>query len=506
MRGLRLALAWWLAAPCAWAGPGSSARIGGSARAGTPAAVGFAGALPASFPVEPAPLLSLEAPRTEASLSPLPGRVDEDAAPAAPAPLAPAALAQAPALEPGREPAAAATTPGAGSPAAEDAVRQEGDSDVVSPVVRRARRSIKGLLHDPFSAVSMRPSATAAFESLDDGYAADPARVDALVRALGEGDWSHAVFESPEESVHLALAAHRAGRIGLGQLSSVILRWEAFDDVAPPASQRVAVPLMEGGRLTPFARELVKGRGKEGLNLRQTMRLERLLQRLPASERFVWVLRPDADRIGSRFWGAQPEWGKTYWDIQSEFLLNAFSIPGVSFWNRHSALLVPTFGFIQAHLLAKNGLEAVTLQPEFGRTDTAGVVDGIARGGRPFALHFPGIDGVLRGDGRYFGKFLASIHDWLHAHYGSSLSERYREVLARVFSVAKEASLPMRMDDIVDLNVPSAYASRAMTVGEQLAYDFSRSGALGDLIRRDGERHPDFWSSRELAGLARSLP
>lgn len=368
----------------------------------------------------------------------------------------------------------------------------------------------------------VHPGAEQVFAGMDADYRPEPARVERLARAIERADWEDPVLDDARESVRLALAAHRAGRLSMGQFLTVVLRWEFLEEHGGSPYDLERVPLLdEDGRLTPEAEAVFLSQEnftaspefepalqiddpRAGDRGGRRRRFEAALAALPASERTLFRLR---DSAGQR-------------------LSAAF---GVRAQDRGDAdLLVPSFGILDAVLDVRYGEGRIELMPAFGDfapspRSVDDVRRGVKAGGRIFGLHYPGVRAQESAHG-VRGKFSHTMHDYAHARLGSLLSpadrrlavhlieagEAYRAELAAggrpvLVDGGRRALLlddwPAFVEDALDLTLQMGREQPSLWITR---YDRRLPDRIGvyALIIRDMALNPALWEHR---GVARTL-
>lgn len=305
-----------------------------------------------------------------------------------------------------------------------------------------------------------------------------------LARALKAGDWSNPAFADPAVAVTMGRRAYEAGRITEGQFATLVLRWEALWDFNVPPQAPYPVQMLDaGGSLTFEARRLTARMEPD-----MQARFEALVRSLPVSERMVWILTP-APRVESylrRYRGSPLD--ETF---QAERLG----------WN--NAVVVPSFGLLQAGLDARYGEDAMRLKPVFGVSGIEEIIADVGAHERVIGLSYPDGPEATLDDGVDVGHFGFSNHDYSHADGGSKVPRAYRAVLPRVHAAVQAEGLsegftPSYLAKLSDLTVNGAWeAKEPGWLGKALSWDFSHR--IVHAIARDMARRPEAWPGLDVA-------
>jgi tRNA(fMet)-specific endonuclease VapC len=161
-------------------------------------------------------------------------------------------------------------------------------------------------------------------------------------------------------------------------------------------------------------------------------RFQEALRSLPASERSYWILRlPTIDRLDKMS-------AIAFSPLYKSLLKFVFKNPSWVDATQNFALIVPSFGILQALLDARFASSAVKLLPGFGSTSKDAVVEGIGKGGRVFGLHFPEVEAPNYADGFHYEKLLFTLHDFFHAYVGSLLPLEFRRIVPRLIDIVRK--------------------------------------------------------------------
>lgn len=257
-----------------------------------------------------------------------------------------------------------------------------------------------------------------------------------------------------------------------------------------------------------------------GLDQAGLSRLRDRLKALPPSERHAWAVPlKEGDLAGP---GRKP-WAHEYDDLGPLILDLAFKAPASGESSSRRALVVPSFGAIQAGLDARFGEDAVQLMPVFGPSTADEVLSMIGQGGRVLGLAWPDQD-PPRLEGKELSRLFWTLHDVYHAYLGSLLPASYRSLFPRLAQLAREgrrrlsrhaqadgdkglaarallaATQPL-VESLLNLDVQTAF-SGWKGLGESLSQDFN---LLWTAIVRDMARHPEAWPGVAAEREARAI-
>jgi len=254
--------------------------------------------------------------------------------------------------------------------------------------------------------------------------------VDELVAALNDedGNWSHEILKNPRFP-HYGFAAAQQGKLQKEQLATLLMQREADLQFETSCGPKKTHAVFDGNKLSKKAEELlIPSLWK--MTEEEKKELIKRIKAAPASERFFWTV----DIPNEKLKGPQAEkWGIFLKKLQDVFrvlrLQEKSENPDVK------TFVIPSFTILQSYLRVVFPENAAVMEPELGIATLEGTEQDLIQGKRPFALHFPGIDGLIEGDGYYFGHYLATFHDFYHAHRLSLIDKNQRLGLLRIAHV-----------------------------------------------------------------------
>lgn len=249
---------------------------------------------------------------------------------------------------------------------------------------------------------------------------------DSLAQALQEGNWCDPILSHLRFGQY-AFRAFESNAITLEQFATVFLRWEAEEQFSCPGNPLRVRPIFDNGNLSKEAKQLLL----PALWEISTDELQRFLDFLadsPKSEQYFWTVK-----ILWRDYHegeVQKKYGPFLKQIQ--YVLPVFRLLEHSRAPEYKVLVVPSFSVFKAYLRAVQMEHAVDIVPEFGINSPEQIERDIPQNQRVFALNFPGVQGLEEGDSYYFGKYLASFHDFYHCYRISLIPPNHRLAYLRL--------------------------------------------------------------------------
>ncbi len=325
------------------------------------------------------------------------------------------------------------------------------------------------------------------------GPSASQAEVASLVDALDRGDWNDPVFSDARRSADVARDAYEQGRLDLARFVTVVMRWETIEDFPLSKGDLDAKPVLASdGKLTTNARHIFGGAtawtdnnmpGHQiGLAPEQLARFEELVAALPRSERSVWIIHvPNEALAGSKKVPA----AHAFDAVDRAIWAQGFKVPDVEKLPGHRAMVIPTFGLMQAYLDARFGADAAQMLPSFGKTSMKQLMQGIASGGRVLGLQYPGLVLDTRGaHGFELGRIGYTQHDFYHAYVASMHPKPYRRLFKRIYEVGREHNKAAKSGEPPSVSGLQVTLSRP--VGEwKMVVNWYLGDLLGPSVRTD---------------------
>ncbi|MEZ4750960.1 MAG: hypothetical protein R3B54_10160 [Bdellovibrionota bacterium] len=321
-----------------------------------------------------------------------------------------------------------------------------------------------------------------------------------MLQALNEGNWEAEVFNHPRAS-EIAYGLYRAAKISESQFVTHQFFWAARAEFAGTLR---FLPVMNGSGLSPEGSAVFSA--PRGLDDSGREAFAREAATLPRSEQYVLQVSTEAAVRND------PRLGMADATFRG-FLGTHFKPLEGSGWG----LVVPSLSLMQLYLSTRYKDRAMQGIPEFGVAPHDRIIDQIGRHTRVIAVPFPGIAGVEEGDGMYFGKTYAFLHDFYHLDRGSSVViPEYRVLFPLIFSAMLRNRRDFRnapggeyswvWQDTIDglLNLESE-SRHLLTYGpppsalDCFEYDFgrnSRRSVVATVVLRDMGERPEVWAEQ----------
>lgn len=256
-------------------------------------------------------------------------------------------------------------------------------------------------------------------------------QVKEISRALIQGEWNHPIFSAPRFGQY-TVQAFKQKQITIEQLATVFLRWEAAEQFLESGNGLLEHPIFENETLSAETKKfLLPALWK--LSPDENKRFFDELAQCPLSEQSFWTVKiPKKDyKEGPN----RKKFGEVLEKFQSVFhlfrLKDCFEEPD------RTVFVIPSFSILKTYLRAVFMQQAVAIIPEFGIGAPKQIELDIPQNKRLFALHFPGVKGLDKGDGYYFGKYLSSFHDFYHCHQISLIPLAHRLAYLRLSHLFK---------------------------------------------------------------------
>ncbi|MCB0404933.1 MAG: hypothetical protein KDD51_09115 [Bdellovibrionales bacterium] len=252
-----------------------------------------------------------------------------------------------------------------------------------------------------------------------------------MLQALAMGRWEAPIFTHPL-APGIAYGLFRAGKISESQFVTHQFFWAARNEYAE--SLRF-VRLVEGDTLTSQGNEMLTA--SRGLNDAAKERFATQATALPLSEQYVLQVSTEAAIRRDPRLGIADATFRTFLGMHLRPIAQQS-------W----ALVVPSFSLMQVYLERRYEERAMQGIPEFGVAPHDSIINQVGQHTRVITVPFPGIDGVVEGDGMYFGTTYGFLHDFYHLDRGaSSVIPEYRVLFPLIFAAMLRHKRAFRTED-----------------------------------------------------------